>query len=923
MDEAAAPLEEASTGRRKRRWRRRVNWTAALVVLLAAGLVLPPLINVGNYKRQITALMSRSLGRPVRLSSVELRLLPMPGFVLHDLQVSEDPEFGAEPVLSARTVVASIRVPSLWRGRIEISRVSVDQASLNLVRSADGRWNLDALMMGGMMGSGLAQDGAAHTGPNRANGVHFPYLEATDSRVNVKEGAEKTPFALLETDLSLWQDAPGLWRVRLRGQPMRTDIPMSLADTGEVRLEASLHSAAQLRDMPLTLDMEWRNAQLGQLSRLITGSDAGWRGDLTLDVAVQGTPDSAQTKARLRATGVRREEFAPATPLDFDANCAFRYQHSLNAAHDVNCNTAIGDGLLHLKGDLPGKAGPPEAMLEVKDLPLQAGLDLLRTVRGGFAPGMSARGTVNGSLTYKQVAASALAAAEQERARKRKAASAADEFSAVPGDLQGALTVAGAELSGGQLTEALKLPEITLTPTMVWDVRDTDGSKPAAIGSPALMTNFTVGLGQRAAEGSTPGADPASDSAAGAASNAAVTLYLYRQRYQIGLKGAASIAKLRELGYGFGWPHRADVDALTGGTAEFELSASGPWIDAGDAGNLSGLAPSATATGTFDASLTLHHTEWHADYLLHPVELTRATVDLGATQFHLDSDFTFGGKAKDAAKGALHGAADISASSPCGGDAEAAGGEPETELCAAKVEIRLGAVDAAVLESALLGTPEEKSLLSPLMDRMRSSDQPKWPPVALHVQADSLALGPVTLQKPEADIRFEQGAAVVEHWDAGLLGGTAEGAGRLGWADGKPQYAFHGSFAHLNAALLGSLLGNGWTGGPLNGDGSVELSGRSGADLAASATGTLHFEWQHGAGLAVADGSQSSFDGWSGDATIQGGKAVLGENTLLVRRKLSTLAGTIPFSGPAALTATAEGGKPAPAATSSPKQAVK
>ena len=155
--------------------------------------------------------------------------------------------------------------------------------------------------------------------------------------------------------------------------------------------------------------MEWRNAQLGQLSRLFTASDAGWRGDLTADIAVQGTPEAAQTKARLRATGVRRAEFAPDTPLDFDANCSFRYQHSLNAAHGVNCNTAIGDGRLDLKAELPGKAGPPEAMLEVKAVPLQAGLDLLRTVRSGFAPGIQVKGAVNGSLTYKEVAAAALA----------------------------------------------------------------------------------------------------------------------------------------------------------------------------------------------------------------------------------------------------------------------------------------------------------------------------------------------------------------------------------------------------------------------------------------------------------------------------------------------------------------------------------
>ena len=75
----------------------------------------------------------------------------------------------------------------------------------------------------------------------------------------------------------------------------------------------------------------------------------------------------------------------------------------------------------------------------------------------------------------------------------------------------------------------------------------------------------------------------------------------------------------------------------------------------------------------------------------------------------------------------------------------------------------------------MLGAPEEKGLLAPLLERMRGSNRPKWPPVALTVQADSLVLGPATLEKPTAEIRFDESAAVVKHWAAGLLGGSAEG----------------------------------------------------------------------------------------------------------------------------------------------------
>ncbi len=64
-------------------------------------IVIPPLVSINRYKSRIAQAMSNSLGRPVRLSAVELRLLPRPEFVITDLTVDEDPSYGAEPVLHA------------------------------------------------------------------------------------------------------------------------------------------------------------------------------------------------------------------------------------------------------------------------------------------------------------------------------------------------------------------------------------------------------------------------------------------------------------------------------------------------------------------------------------------------------------------------------------------------------------------------------------------------------------------------------------------------------------------------------------------------------------------------------------------------------------------------------------------------------
>src|ERR1700753_4335766 len=111
------------------------RWIPLAALLLAVvAFVLPPLVNINRYQHRIANAIGRSIGRPVHISSVKLRLLPLPGFEFSDFSVEEDPHFGSEPTLHSRSVVADLRLLSLWRGKLEVSRIHFDDASLNLVR---------------------------------------------------------------------------------------------------------------------------------------------------------------------------------------------------------------------------------------------------------------------------------------------------------------------------------------------------------------------------------------------------------------------------------------------------------------------------------------------------------------------------------------------------------------------------------------------------------------------------------------------------------------------------------------------------------------------------------------------------------------------------------------------------------------------
>ncbi|MGC2613151.1 MAG: AsmA family protein, partial [Terracidiphilus sp.] len=436
-------------------WRSKL-WIAALALtILVSVIVIPPLVSITRYKTRIARAMSTSLGRPVRMSGVELRLLPRPEFVITDLIVDEDPTYGAEPVLHANSVTAAIRLFTLWRGRLEINRISVDEASLNLVRTTEGRWNLDTLFR-------TASHSQAE-GVKAGRPIPLPYLEATNSRINIKRGFEKLPYSLVNADLSFWEENPGDWRIRLKGQPARTDVSLDQADTGIVQLEGRMRRAEELRLMPMHVEMEWREAQLGQLSRLLIGSDAGWRGDVTAEMKLDGTADAANVTTRLRATGVHREEFAPVAPLDFDANCGFSYHYSARTIEKLVCDSPLGDGHLRLEGNLPSD-GQPKLSLELQKIPAQAVLDALRTVRQELGAGLEADGTLSGKLTYDTTAPPV--ATPQVKPLHRGKKTMAKQAPAAPGPLSGSVTVDALKLSGGALGQPIQIQKVVFEPSV-------------------------------------------------------------------------------------------------------------------------------------------------------------------------------------------------------------------------------------------------------------------------------------------------------------------------------------------------------------------------------------------------------------------------------------------------------------------------
>lgn len=371
--------------------RKRVMWGAAVVGALVLMAVLPPLVNVSRFRRQVSTSIGASLGRPVHMDNVTLNMLPMPGLTLENFTVMEDPAFGAEPVIHAGSVKARLRWRSLWRGRVEFSRITLTEPSVNLVHRADGQWNVESILMQ------ASRMPAAPTGQKTVGDApRFPYIEATGARVNVKMGAEKMAISLTEADFALWLASPEQWRVRLEGKPNRTDGPAM--DSGLVRVLGTLGRAGRLEDVPVDLEGTWSAAPLGAVSRVLTGRDEGFRGDMTLRVTVQGKAGDNVLGGKLQVTGLRRADFVPARNSDVDMACKAQVLGVFHRLSGVKCewpSGAVDMGLL-IVGEVPDTLRPRtmDGMATVKGVAAEALLDGARMLSPRLRPELTLAGTL-------------------------------------------------------------------------------------------------------------------------------------------------------------------------------------------------------------------------------------------------------------------------------------------------------------------------------------------------------------------------------------------------------------------------------------------------------------------------------------------------------------------------------------------------
>jgi hypothetical protein len=373
---------------------RKAKLVLVIVIVVLLGVFLPPNINGTRFRDRLAPALSAALGRQVKMGQVKYRLLPRPGFDIYDFQVADDPQLSAEPLLSCGKVTADLRLTSLWQGRLEIANLKLTDdlapPSLNLVYS-NRHWNLEPLLLR------VGQVPSAPTAKRRADQrPRFPYIEASNGRINLKLGPEKTPFTLANTDFAFWLAAEDVWHLRLEGKPVRTD--MNLTDTGVIKLEGDLRRSRELQDIPAKLELSWERAQLGQFSSLVLGHDGGWRGGLNASAQLSGTLGNLHVIAAGDLSHFRRFDINRDSMPQLRTRCLGDFIH---ANLEMKCDTPLSIGGLFLTGKWSA-ATPRNYDLSIvaNHVPLAIMATVARHARRTLPDDLTATGDLNAAFGF-------------------------------------------------------------------------------------------------------------------------------------------------------------------------------------------------------------------------------------------------------------------------------------------------------------------------------------------------------------------------------------------------------------------------------------------------------------------------------------------------------------------------------------------
>src|SRR5580693_4733624 len=116
-----------------------------VLVLIVVVVVFAATFNVNQYRGTIQSELEKRLNRRVVLGDMHLGIFP-PRLQVENLSIADDPTFNdAKPFVEAHGLDVSVKLLPLLRKSVEISSLTLQRPSVELIKDAQGTWNFSTI----------------------------------------------------------------------------------------------------------------------------------------------------------------------------------------------------------------------------------------------------------------------------------------------------------------------------------------------------------------------------------------------------------------------------------------------------------------------------------------------------------------------------------------------------------------------------------------------------------------------------------------------------------------------------------------------------------------------------------------------------------------------------------------------------------
>ena len=118
------------------------GFAGLIVLLVAAALIVPSVVDWNAYKPEITAEVRKATGRSLEIAGdLEFSVLPTPRLRVANARLSNAPGASAKNMLSLRELAVHVKLVPLLQGDIEVASVALIEPLIELEKLSDGTMN--------------------------------------------------------------------------------------------------------------------------------------------------------------------------------------------------------------------------------------------------------------------------------------------------------------------------------------------------------------------------------------------------------------------------------------------------------------------------------------------------------------------------------------------------------------------------------------------------------------------------------------------------------------------------------------------------------------------------------------------------------------------------------------------------------------